>query len=403
VAKRAAGLTARQVETLGSGLHGDGNGLYLQVGAKGARSWIYRFVSPAGDHAGKRRDKGLGSVDFVGLSAAREAAYEARRLVRAGTDPIDAGKGLAGSQVAVAAKAVPTFEECAEGYIATMRPGWRSSKHGAQWPATLRRYVYPVFGSVPVTEITTSHVLQALTPIWSAKNETASRVRGRIERILDSAKVRGHRSGENPARWTGNLALILPAPGTVSAVEHHASLPYQQMAAFWPRLQMQDGMGARALELAILCASRTSEVLLAQWGEFDITTAVWRIPGARMKAGADHRIPLAVPALTLLRKLAAIRQSDLVFSGQAPDRALSNMAMAMVLRRMKVDATPHGFRSTFKTWAAETTAFPHEVSEAALAHTQGDKVVAAYQRGDLFEKRRELMNGWAAFLEGAAA
>lgn len=395
--KKAAGLTARKVETIKTpGLFADGNGLYLQVTATGAKTWIFRFSL-----GGKRRDMGLGSSTVVSLAEARQKALDAKKLVTGGEDPLDARKAQAAVLALEAAKAM-TFKECATAYIDSMRAGWKNVKHGGQWTSTLETYAYPSIGELPISGIDTGLVLKVLEPIWTTKTETASRVRGRIESVLDYAKVRGYRSGENPARWKGHLDLILPAKAAVAKVEHHASVPYAAMPAFWPRLQAHDGMGARALEFAILTATRTGEVLGATWTEIDMDAKVWTIPGERMKAGAVHRVPLPDPALALLRKMAAIRVKgcELVFRGQLAGKPLSNMAMAMVLRRMKVDATPHGFRSTFRTWVAEQTRFPHDVAEAALAHTQGDRVVAAYQRGDLFDKRRELMTEWAKYCEG---
>ncbi|PGH56511.1 integrase [Azospirillum palustre] len=393
--RKAAGLTARKVETIKTpGLFADGNGLYLQVTASGARSWIYRFAM-----SGRRRDMGLGSAIVVSLAQARDKAIEAKKLVAAGVDPLEARKAQAAAQVQETAKAA-TFKECAVDYIASMKAGWKNAKHGAQWIATLETYAFPTLGALPVAAIDTPLVLQVLQPIWTTKTETASRLRGRIESVLDFAKVTGLRSGENPARWKGHLDLILPAKAAVAKVEHHASVPYSDMPALWPRLQVQDGASARALEFTILTAARTGEALGAKWSEIDLGARTWTIPGERMKAGVTHRVPLTDPALALLKKMAAIQRGEFVFEGMTTGKPLSNMSMAMVLRRMKVDATPHGFRSTFRTWAAECTSTPHEVAEAALAHTQGDKVVAAYQRGDLFEKRRALMEGWAAFLSG---
>lgn len=395
--KRAAGLTARQVETAKTpGLFADGAGLYLQVTKTGAKTWIYRYAL-----GGRRRDMGLGSTALVSLAEARQLAGDAKKLVGAGIDPIEDKKAQAAAAALETAKA-RTFKECAEAYIEAHRAGWKNAKHAAQWPSSLEAYAYPSLGALPVAEIDTGLVVGVLEPIWSTKAETASRLRGRIEAILDYARVRGYRSGENPARWKGHLDHILPARGKVAARGHHASLPYADMPAFWPKLQAQDGMGARALEFAILTTTRTGEVLGARWEEIDVDAETWTIPAERMKAGQEHRVPLTGPALTLLRKMAAIRTGEFVFPGQAPRRPLSNMAMAMVLRRMKLEATPHGFRATFRTWAAEKTGYPHEVCEAALAHTQGDKVVAAYQRGDLFEKRRRLMKAWADYCETGA-
>ncbi|MEI7608129.1 MAG: integrase arm-type DNA-binding domain-containing protein [Rhodospirillaceae bacterium] len=390
--KKAAGLTARKVDTIKTpGLFADGNGLYLQVTTTGAKTWIFRYAV-----SGRRRDMGLGSASVTSLADARQKAADAKKLVVMGTDPLEEKKAHAAAQALNAAKAV-TFKECAEAYIESMRAGWKNEKHGAQWSATLVTYAYPVMGSLPINGVDTGLVLKVLEPIWTTKTETASRVRGRIESILDYAKVRGYRSGENPARWKGHLDHILPAKGAVAKVEHHASLPYGYLAGFWPRLQIQNGMGARALEFAILTACRSGEVYGATWDEIDLDAQTWIIPAERMKAEAEHRVPLSEPALALLRKLLAIRQSEYVFPGQQPKQPLSNMAMKMTLRRMKADVTAHGFRSTFRTWVAEQTSYPHEVAEAALAHTQGDKVVAAYQRGDLFEKRRKLMADWATF------
>lgn len=395
--KKAAGLTALQVRTLKApGLFADGGGLYLQVTASGAKSWIFRYQI-----AGRRRDMGLGSASVFSLAEARQKAVDARKLVAAGTDPLEARAAQAAAQALAAAKTV-TFRECAESYIDAMRPGWRNEKHVAQWTATLATYADPVMGCLPIAGIDTGLVLKVLEPIWTTKTETASRVRGRIEAVLDYAKVRGHRTGENPARWKGHLDQILPAKGKVAAVEHHAALPYADLPPFFLRLQATDGVSARALELAILTAARAGEVLGARWDEIDLDQQVWTVPAERMKAGAEHRVPLSEPALALLRKLASIRQGERVFPGNRSGRPLSNMAMTMVLRRLQVAAVPHGFRSTFRTWVAERTGYPHEVAEAALAHTIGNKVVAAYQRGDLFEKRRRLMDEWARFVTAPA-
>ena len=390
--KKAVGLTARKVETIKApGMFADGNGLYLQVTETGAKTWVFRYQI-----AGRRRDMGLGSAGVVTLAEARQKAVDAKKLAMMGRDPLEAKKAQAAAQALEEAKAV-TFQECAEAYIESMRAGWKNAKHSAQWSSTLETYAYPVMGRLPINGIDTGLVLAVLEPIWRTKSETASRVRGRIESVLDYAKVRGYRGGENPARWKGHLDNILPAKTDVAAVEHHASLPYAEVSSFWPRLQIQDGLGARALEFAILTACRSGEVLGARWDEIDLEARTWIVPAERMKAEAEHRVPLSEPAVTLLRKLATIRQSAFVFAGQNSDRPLSNMAMTMVLRRMKAGVTAHGFRSTFRTWGAECTGYPHEVLEAALAHTMGDKVVQAYQRGDLFEKRRRLMTDWGEF------
>jgi integrase len=316
-------------------------------------------------------------------------------------DPIEDRKAVAAAGALAAAKAT-TFKQCAESYIAAMRPGWKNAKHAAQWDATLATYVHPTIGALPVAGVDTDLVVKVLSPIWTTKAETASRLRGRIEAVLEYAKVRGLRTGENPARWRGHLSHILPAKGDVAKVQHHRAMADGDLPAWWPRLQAHDGLGARALELAILTATRTGEVLGARWDEFDMDEAVWTIPPARMKAGQEHRVPLNEPALALLCKLAAIRTGPFLFAAR-PDQPLSSMSILMALRRMKAGCTAHGFRSTFRTWAAEQTTTPHEVAEAALAHSPGSKLVAAYQRGDMFAKRRDLMRAWGRFIAGADA
>jgi integrase len=397
VPKQAVGLTDRKVRThTGPGLLADGGGLYLQVAKGGAKTWIFRFQMKR-----RRRDMGLGSVDKVSLATARRKAREAHDLVADGFDPIEQKKSVIAAAAVEQAKGV-TFRQAAVAYIEHMRPGWRNAKHAAQWSSTLETYVYPTFGHLPVGTIDTTLVCKVLDPIWRTKTETASRVRGRIESILNHAKVRGQRDGENPARWHGHLELTYPAKGEIAQVKHHSSLPYVDMPTFWPKLQVQDGMGARALEFAILTAARTGEVLGAQWSEIDLDVRAWRVPADRMKARKEHTVPLSDPAIALLRKLAAVRAGELVFPGQGVDLPLSNMAMHMTLRRMKVGATPHGFRSTFRTWVAEQTNFSREVAEAALAHTQDDKVVAAYQRGDFAKKRAAMMAAWANYLSTGA-
>lgn len=390
MAKRASGLTARQVATRGtSGLFADGGGLYLQISSSGTKSWVFRF-----SFAGRRRDMGLGPVADVSLAQARDLAANARKLIRDGQDPIEARKQRAADE---AGRAV-TFRDAATSMIRTRRDGWRNPKHAAQWTSSLERYVYPVIGDRPVAAVSTDDVVGVLEPIWSQVPETASRIRGRIEATLDYARVRNWRSGENPARWRGHLDQVFPAKGAIATVTHHASLPYQDLPAFWARLQIQDGLGARALELAILTAGRSGEVLGARWAEIDFENAVWTVPAERMKTNTPHRVPLCAPALQLLRKLHAIRLGDLVFPGARIDRPLSNMTIGMVLRRMAVPVTVHGFRSTFRVWVEETTNTPVQVSEAALSHTIKDKVMAAYQRSDLLEKRRPLMEAWGTFV-----
>lgn len=291
-----------------------------------------------------------------------------------------------------------TFKQCAQAYIKAHEAGWKNDKHIAQWTSTLERYVYPTMGALPVAAIDTGLVMKCLEPIWTAKTETASRVRGRIESILDWAAVRKYRLGENPARWKGHLDHLLPSRAKMQKSDHHAALPYDQIGSFMLDLAQQEGNGARALELAILTATRTSEVLGAIWDEFDLDKKIWTIPANRMKAGKEHRIPLSDSALAILEKQKASKVGEYIFFGQRDKKPLSNMAMLMVLRRMKRDdLTAHGFRSTFRDWVAERTSYPAEVAEMALAHAVSDKVEAAYRRGDLFEKRVQVMRDWAVF------
>jgi integrase len=393
--KRAAGLTARQVETRRlPGLFADGGGLYLQVTASGARSWIFRYQL-----AGRRRDMGLGSAERFGvtLAEARERARAARRLVEEQIDPIDARRAERNAAVLERVRAI-TFKECAARYIAAHRQGWKNPVHATQWPSTLESYVYPVFGEVALPAIDVGLVMQAIEPIWNRKPETASRVRGRIENILDYAAARGWRSGENPARWRGHLDKLLPKKTKVRQVQHHAALPHAELGAFMAELRQQNGIAARALDFAILTAARTSEVIGARWSEVNLAERLWTVPAERMKPGREHRVPLSQPALAVLRDMAAIRLGDFVFPGNSAAGKLSNMAMLALLRRMgRGDLTAHGFRSTFSDWAAERTGFPAEVREMALAHAVGDKVEAAYRRGDLFQKRRQIMDAWAKF------
>jgi integrase len=360
----------------------------------------------------KMREMGLGAAsgrDAVMLTDARTAARKLWEAVRAGRDPLDDRKAEAEAKKAAALAAqarAMTFKDVAAAYIAANEAGWRNDKHRAQWPATLEAYAYPHFGSLPVADVDTGHVMAALEPIWRTKTETASRLRGRIESILDYAKARGWRAGENPARWRGHVANMLPTKAKIQPVEHHAALAWREIGGFVATLRAQSGLAAQALLLTILTASRSSEVLCARWNEIDLAEAVWTVPGARMKAGREHRVPLSDPALAVLRGLLPLRNDeagDWVFPGARKGRPLSNMAMEMLLRRMgRDDLTVHGFRSTFRDWTAEATAYPGEVAEAALAHVVGDKVEAAYRRGDLFEKRRRLMADWAAFCDRLA-
>jgi integrase len=349
---------------------------------------MYRF-------AGKQREMGLGSASRAGtsLARARDLAAEARIALAAGLDPLEVRKAARHAE-----RILPTFGECADAFIETHRSSWRNDKHIAQWTMTLSTYCAPI-RAMPIDKIETEAVLKVLQPIWERLPETAKRLRGRIEKVLDAATVRCFRTGENPARWRGHLQNLLAKPKGLTR-GHHAALPYEQLPEFMAQLRARYSLAARALEFAILTACRSGEVRSARWGEIDLAKATWVIPAGRMKAGKEHRVPLSDRAVALLAVLQETRTSDFIFPGNGLNRPLSGMAMAMLLRRIKVDSiTVHGFRSTFRDWASETTAFPHEVCEQALAHSIGNKTEAAYRRGDLFEKRRKLMETWAIYCE----
>ncbi len=401
--RRAVGLSAAKVAKAGPGRYGDGDGLYLLVRPNGTRFWLFRYMSTAG----KMREVGLGRAGIdknaVSLVEARDNAGTLYRMVRSGIDPLakreaDAAAAKAAAQ-GVRVKAI-TFRQAAGDYITSHEKAWGNAKHRQQWTNTLVAYAFPHFGDVPVAAVETAHVLAALQPIWTTKSETASRLRGRIEAILDAAKAKGLRIGDNPAAWKGHLALTLPARAKVAKVQHHAALSWQEVGAFMEALETQPGKGALALRFTILTAARTGEVIGATWGEFDLNGAIWTVSADRMKAKREHRVPLSEPVLALLGEVAKLRTSAApnapVFPGAVAGKGLSNMAMLTLLRRMgRSDLTAHGFRSTFRDWAAESTAFPGEVVEMALAHAVLDKVEAAYRRGDLFDKRRRLMAEWA--------
>ncbi|MEW6389604.1 MAG: integrase arm-type DNA-binding domain-containing protein [Pseudomonadota bacterium] len=408
-------LTALEVKRLDRvGMHPDGRGLYLQVHTGGSKSWIYRYTLH-----GRVRAMGLGPTHLVSLAEARGMAQEARLLKTQGVDPIDArAASRPAPEPPPEADRGLSFKNAAAAYIDANSAAWRNAKHEAQWSSTLTTYAYPVFGERAVDEIDTALVLKVLEPIWSTKAETASRLRGRIESVLDWAKARGHRDGENPARWKGHLDKILPAKSKVARVEHHAALPFKAMPAFMRDLRTRDGAAARALEFAILTAARTGEVIGAQWSEIDFEARIWTQPATRTKTHREHRVPLCDAAMAVLE---AMRDASLegrreflklygkpipndialdgfIFAGMRRGKGLSNMAMLKVLERMGYpDLTTHGFRSTFRDWAAETTDYQNEVVEMALAHAIGGKVEAAYRRGDLLEKRRELMRDWSAY------
>jgi len=387
---RAVGLlNARKVETLTEpGRHADGGNLYLSISTNGGKRWVFLFTLN-----GKRREMGLGSgaKGQVSLASARTKASDARRLLDEGLDPLEVKR-----TGQIPERTIPTFGKFADQYLAAHRSKFRNPKHIAQWEMTLKTYCKPI-RSMPIDQVDTGAVLSVLEPIWERIPETASRLRGRIENIMDAAKAKGYVTGENPARWRGHLKTLLPERQKLKR-GHHAALSYDDLPAFMVELRSRASMAALALELCILTATRTSEVLNATWNEFDTDKAVWIIPKQRMKAGIAHRIPLSGRAVEILKSLMRLSHNEHVFPGNAKGKPLSNMAMAMQLRRMKrSDITVHGFRSTFRDWAAEQTSFPHETCEHALAHRISDKAEAAYRRGDQFEKRRELMETWAEF------
>jgi integrase len=381
-------LTARKVETLKTpGRHADGEGLYLQVDASGAKRWLFLFRWD-----GKLKEMGLGGLKARGgrpaipLARARERAATARDHVHAGRNPIVEG---------LEERSVPTFGEAADTLVKALSPQWRNEKHKAQWSMTLTEYAAPL-RSMKVDRVDTAAVLEVLKPLWQEKPETASRLRGRIERVLDAAKARGERTGENPARWRGHLDHLLPRRQKLTR-GHHAALAYGDLPAFLARLREREAVAALGLEFLILTAARSGEVFGATWAEMDLEAKVWTVPAARMKAGREHRVPLSTAALAILEKATALRSGDHVFPGQRRGRPLSGMAFEMLLRRLKVNVTAHGFRSTFRDWAGELSVFPRELAEAALAHNVGDATERAYRRGDALEKRRMLMESWATF------
>jgi integrase len=390
-------LTALKIQKAKQpGMHCDGGGLYLRVTADRTKNWVFRFMLN-----GRPRWMGMGPLHTIGLADARARASDCRRQRYDGIDPIDARRAQRQQARLDAAKTI-TFRECAEKYITAHKPGWRNEKHAAQWEATLATYAEPVIGKLSVQAIDTTLVLKVIEPLWARKPETAGRLRGRIESILNWAKVRGYRAGENPARWRGHLDKLLPARAKVRKVKHHAALPYPQIGAFMVELRARDGVAARALEFAIMTATRTGEVIGATWSEIDTGARLWVIPADRMKGGREHRVPLSAAALVVLDRMREIREGDHIFPSVGRRRPLSNMALLETLRRMgRGDLTTHGFRSTFRDWAAERTSFPNEVIEMALAHAISDAVEAAYRRGDLFDKRRRLMDAWSEFLAKA--
>lgn len=396
-------LTALKIGKLKRpGLYADGNGLCLQVQPGPTKAWIFRYML-----ARRPRKMGLGPLALVPLAEAREKALAYRKLLLAGIDPLEA-RAVERANAAAEALRIITFNQCADKYIAAHRTGWKNAKHAAQWGSTIATYATPIIGALPVQAVDTTAVLKVIEQevpgkrkdppksLWLARPDTAGRVRGRIELILSWATARGYRTGDNPARWRGHIDQLLPGRSKVAKVRHHAALPYPALPDFMTALRAREGVSARALEFTILTATRTGEVIGARRAEFDLAARMWIIPGIRMKSGREHRVPLSDGALEILAALPS--EGEFVFPGRRPGMPLSNMAMLETLKQMgRGDLTTHGFRSTFRDWSAEMTAFPHELLEMALAHAVGDKVEAAYRRGDLLEKRRRLMDDWADY------
>lgn len=381
-------LFIRSVDLSKPALYGDGGNLYLQVSKYRTTAWLFRYMID-----GVPKSMGLGSTNDFSLAEARDRARKARQNLRDDIDPLDAKRAKRAERKVEAAKAV-TFRQCSEKYIEAHRAGWRNAKHASQWSSTLTTFAYPVIGDLPVQAIDTPLVLKILEPIWTVKNETASRLRGRLESVLDWAKVREYRAGENPARWKGHLDHLLPAPGKVQADAHHAALPYRDLPRFMAALRARESTTARALEFAILTAARAGEAVGARWAEIDLVARTWTIPGERMKSGREHRVALSDRAIAIIED--RLHGSELVFEGVRVNQLLT------LVRDMGEPSTVHGFRSAFADWLAESTGYPRELGEIALAHAVGGAVERAYRRGDQMEKRRRLMADWAAYCEGEA-
>ena len=391
MAKRVNILSAMAVKAATTpGYYFDGNGLYLQVANGGSKSWVLRYAVNK-----RQREMGLGSLVTFTLAEARDRATKYRQMIADGLDPIDERRNALLIKRMAEANII-TFAAAAEKYIAANKSSWRNDKHQDQWRNTLTTYAEPVIGDMSVALVTTAHIMRILEPIWTTKTETATRVRGRVEKVLDWCKVQGYRTGDNPAAWRGHLSEALPKPSKVAVGKHHAALPWAEIGAFMAELKAMPGIAARALELIILCGTRTSEALNSTWSEFDLDAGLWVIPRERMKSFREHRVPLSEPAIRILRALQHVGEH--VFPGSKENTPLSNMSCLAVLKRMgRPDLTVHGFRSTFRDWISEATAYPRDVAEMALAHTIEDKSEAAYRRGDLIEKRRALMSDWANY------
>jgi integrase len=424
--KRDKALSPRKVKTAGPGLYCDGGGLYLQVtktkalkqgkvgkqaddGQRYNRSWIFRYSVRSGGTA-KLRDMGLGPLRTLSLSDARDLARELRQKRLQGIDPLEEKRAQRAADAAANAK-VLTFDEAWQKFVGDREQHWKGSESRRQWAQSLRDYASPVIGKMAVRDIETRHITQILDPLWPSKPTTASRLRGRIEQVLDWCKTRGHRSGENPARWKGHLSQVYASPRKVSKslrrrigkARHHPALPYREVATFIAQLRTLSSIGARALEFLILTVPRASELTHATWGEFDLGGKIWSIPSHRMKVEDEHeephRIPLSDRALAIIQEMAAIRQNNFVFPGEREGKPLKAGTLLTTAQSINPNITTHGFRSTFRDFAAEQTSFPREIAEKALAHAVGDETERAYQRGDLLEKRRKLMEAWAAYCE----
>ena len=393
MARAIAKLSALAVtRAKAKGMLADGGGLYVQITGTGAKTWLFCF-----NYQKKPHEMGLGPVHAIPLKLAREKATDCRRMLAEGINPLAVKREERERRILDEARTM-TFKACADAYIAAHEAAWRNEKHVAQWRSTIDTYAGPAFGKLPVQDVDVALVMKVIEPLWQTKTETASRLRGRIESVLDWATVRNFRKGENPARWKGHLENLLPKRAKVQKVEHHPALPYKEIGAFMAEVRKQKGMAALALEFAILTAARTGEVIGATWDEVDVEGKTWVVPAGRIKAGKEHRVPLSPAALAILTEVHQLKAKDdgYVFPGGKEGRPLSNMALLQLLKRMKrTDLTAHGFRSTFRDWAAEQTDFPSEVVEMALAHTVSDKVEAAYRRGDMLEKRVKLMEAWA--------
>jgi integrase len=392
MAKRLHLLTARAVSTVTKpGRHADGGNLYLRVDRSGAKRWVFFYKLN-----GRQREAGLGGFNYLPLAKAREIAVAMREALAQGIDPLDSRQADRRDKAARV-----TFGQCADALLASKADGWRNEKHRDQWAMTLKVYAAPL-RPLPIAEVSTQDILKVLQSIWNTKPETASRLRGRVEAVIDAARTAGHIEDHrpNPARWIGHLEMLLPRPAKLSR-GHHAAMPYAEVPAFMKRLGGQDGFAGMALLFLILTAARSGEVLGARWDEIDFDAKVWTVPASRMKAGREHRVPLSKPAIEILEKLGEARLGEFVFPGLKRGKPLSNMALAMALRRLGTEVTAHGFRSAFRDWAGDETHFPREVAEAALAHVIGDKAEQAYRRSDALEKRRELMNAWGSFIDSA--